>query len=77
MYLSKLFFKVFFKIAEIKESENEKVHRTQSVLLKALNKIFPLIKELVLFLEYFEYLYFHRIPHHIKQLKSILINCLR
>jgi len=46
MYLSKLFFKVFFKLAEIKETENEKIHRTQSILLKALNKIFPLIKEL-------------------------------
>jgi len=48
MYLSKLFFKVFFKLAEIKETENEKIHRTQAILLNALNKIFPLIKELVL-----------------------------
>ncbi len=68
MYLSKLFFKVFFKIAEIKETENEKIHRTQSVLLKALNKIFPLIKEL-------DPASFKAIEEHIDQLFKMSHQC--
>lgn len=74
MYLSKLFFNVFFKFTEVKEQENEKIHRIQSILLKSLNKIFPLIKELVTTTSTPKIYYYFRTKLLIKLSKSTSTN---